>query len=117
MLTSPDAERVGNAPSDTGWDKFSKTTPPYLDAAIADDCKADIAAMRAAPGTCPAVSDTGYDDDLRSDIARLNAEQIEDGEEIQRCYARIDDLTSRVIAREKMLSEYRKSLLEHRGWE
>jgi len=46
MLTSPDAERVGNAPSDTGWDKFSKTTPPYLDAAIAADCRQDITTMR-----------------------------------------------------------------------
>jgi len=46
MLTSPDAESVGNSPVDTGWNKFSKATPPYLDAAIAADCRADIATMR-----------------------------------------------------------------------
>jgi len=47
MLTSPDAECVGNSPVDTGWDKFSKATPPYPDSAIAADCRADIATMRA----------------------------------------------------------------------
>jgi len=50
MLKLPDAESVGNSPVDTGWDEFSKATPrvvqPYLDAAIAADCKADIATMR-----------------------------------------------------------------------
>jgi len=44
------AEQIATAvlgePSDTGAYLFAPIEPPHLDAAIASDCRADIAAMR-----------------------------------------------------------------------
>jgi len=89
MFTLPDAESVGNSPVDTGWDKFSKATPRYLDSAIADDCKADIAAMRAA--------------------SRADAEQAE------KCLIEADALHQRIIDRQRHIEDYCTFLLEHGG--
>jgi len=87
MLTLTRAERVVNTPSDTGWDKFSKATPPNLDAAIADDCKADIAAMRAAS---------------RADAEQAEAYLIE-----------ANALHERIIARQRHIDAYCMFLLQH----
>jgi len=64
-----------------------KTTPPYLDAAIADDCKADIAAMRAAS---------------RSDTERAEVLLIE-----------ANALYERVIERQRHIDAYCTFLLKH----
>ena len=87
MQTLSYAQSVVNTPSDTGWDKFSKATPPYLDAAIADDCKADIAAMRAA--------------------SRADAEQAET------YLIEANALHERIIDRQRHINAYCTFLLKH----
>jgi len=91
MLTVTDALCVGNSPVDTGLEKFARAVPrvipPHLEAAIAADCKADIAAMRAA--------------------SRADAERAE------KCLIEANALHERVIERQRHINAYCTFLLEH----
>ena len=91
MNTLSRAERVVNTPSDTGWEKFARAVPlepPHLDSAIAADCKADIAAMRAA--------------------SRADAEQAE------KYLIEANALHERILERQRHINAYCTFLLEHR---
>jgi len=77
----------GQAPANTGAYLFAPVEPPYLDSAIADDCKVDIANMRAA--------------------SRADAERAE------KCLIEADALHQRIIDRQRIIDEYSRFLLAH----
>lgn len=78
---------AGNHLSDTGAYLSAPLKPPHLDAAIADDCKADIVAMRAA--------------------SRADAEQAE------AYLIKANALHERIIERQHFIDVYCTFLLEH----